>query len=143
MPKNKPEEPKETALTLFQPSTALNKLANPELQQALAKYQVREAPGLAPQWKPEKPGEFIIGTVSSVRDQKTDFGEATIVTINTPDGQKAVFLSADLRLKLANAEPGQAYVIQFDGWMKKAENPKLLNDMKIYTVIEVMPPENQ
>ena len=126
------------ALTLFQPSTALRKLP-PKLQEALSKYRTREAAGVAPQWKPVKEGEFLIGTVSSIRDVETEFGQSIVVTFNTPDGPQAIFLGADLKVKLADAQKDQAYVITYDGKMTKAENPKLKNDMKKFTVIEIMP----
>lgn len=132
------EKPTETAVTLFQPNTALKRL-DPKLQEALSKYRTRESIGVAPQWKPENPGDFIVGSVTNVRVVDTDFGESTIVTFETTDGPKAVFLSADLKIKLGHAQPGQAYVVQFDGWMRKSTNGNLRNDMKIYTVIEVLP----
>lgn len=141
-PKAKPEEMEDSgAMTIFKPNTAVSKLP-PALQKALSNFRVREAAGFAPQWKPTKPGEFIVGTVMSYREGvETEFGPATVVTFQTQDGPRAVFLSTELRRKLEDAPKGSAWVIQYDGKQTKAENPKLKNDMKTFTVIEVLPPE--
>lgn len=132
------EETEETALTIFQPNTALAKLP-PVLQKALEKFRIREAAGFAPQWKPKTPGEYLVGTILSVRETETEFGMATVVTMQSQQGQAAVFLSTELKMKLEGARPGQHYVIQFDGMETKKDNPKLKNDMKKWTVIEVDP----
>lgn len=129
------------ALTIFKPNTAVSKLPA-HLQAALSKFRTREAAGFAPQWKPEKPGEFILGTVMSYREGvETEFGPATVVTFQTQDGPKAVFLSTELKRKLEDAPKGSAWVIQYEGKQLKKDNPKLKNDMKTFTVIEVLPPE--
>jgi hypothetical protein len=133
-----PVAPEETALTVFQPNTALKKLP-PMLQEALKKFKVREAAGFAPQWKPKDPGEYLVGTILSVREAETEFGLATIVTMQSQQGQLAIFLGTELKMKLEGAQSGQHYVIQFDGMETKKQNPKLKNDMKKWTVIEVDP----
>ncbi len=111
----------------------------PVIQQALSKYKLREAAGFAPQWKPKNPGEFLVGTILSVRDAETEFGIATVVTMQSQQGQAAIFLGTELRMKLEGCRPGQHYVIQYDGLESKKDNPKLKNDMKKWTVIEVDP----
>lgn len=129
------------ALTIFQPNTALSKLP-PALQEALKKYRVREAAGFAPQWKPVKSGEFLVGSIMSVRhDVETEFGMAIVVTMQTQQGPTAIFLGRELQMKLEGAQKGQHYVIQYDGIESKKDNPKLKNDMKKFTVIEVLAPE--
>ncbi len=130
--------PEETALAIFQPNTALSKLT-PALQEALKKFKVREAAGFAPQWKPTKPGDYLVGTILSIRDVETDFGTGTVVTMQSQIGHAAVFLGTELKVKLDGARPGQHYVLQYDGLELKANNPKLKKDMKKWTVIEVDP----
>lgn len=128
-----------TALTVMQRGTSIQKLP-PALQQKLARFQMREAAGFAPQWKPSKIGDYLLGRILSIRNTKTQFGEATVVTLLCEDGQqRAIFLGTDLKTKLNGAEKDQVYVIQFDGEETKKENPRLKNNMKKWSVIEVLP----
>lgn len=137
-PSVEPSSTDETGIVIFNPRQGLSKLP-PGLQKALAKYRTREAVGVAPTWEPEV-GEYLVGTISDIRDVTTKFGETVVVTFMTPDrGPLAVWLTADLKTKLQTAEKNQAYVITFDGWLTKKEKPSLMNDMKLFTVIEVLP----
>lgn len=140
----KNEEPddinnEETAITVLQRGTSIQKLP-PALQQKLARFRTREAAGFAPQWKPVKVGDYLLGRIMSIRNTETQFGGATVVTLLCEDGQqKAIFLGRELKMKLAEAEKDQVYVIQYDGIETKKENPRLKNDMKKFSVIEVLP----
>lgn len=129
----------DTALAVIQKGTSVQKLP-PALQQKLARYQMREAAGFAPQWKPTKVGDYLLGKILAIRGTETQYGNATVITLLCDDGvQRAIFLGRELLVKLNDAVTGQVYVIQYDGIESKKDNPRLKNDMKKFSVIEVMP----
>lgn len=112
---------------------------SPDLQQALKAYDTRELVGVAPQWKAEKEGDFIVGTVIGVRESVGKF-DGTALVMDTLEGPRSVFLNGDMRVKLGEDEEkllGKNLVIQFMGWMYKKENPALVDDMKVYKVLQV------
>ena len=116
-----------------------------ELQEALKQYDTREIVGVAPQWKAEKPGDFIVGSVIGVRNEVGKF-DGTALVMDTVDGVKSVFLNGDMRVKLGEDEEkliGKNLVIQFMGMMYKKENPALVDDMKVYKILEVKPKSRQ
>lgn len=127
------------ALTLFQPKTPASKLPA-AVQGILKNLRTREQPGFAPQWKPEKKGEFLLGRVLSLRQVLTEFGETVVLTFQCHDGEiVSIFPGVDLRMKLAGAAPDQVYCITYEGIVTKKDNPRLKNNMKQYTVVEVLP----
>jgi hypothetical protein len=142
-PESEPEVSETQALTVFHQGTAVQKLP-PALQQKLARFRMREAAGFAEQWKPTKQGDYLLGKILSIREVETQFGQTSVITLLCEDGkQRAIFPGTDLRTKLNGARQDQVYVIQFDGVETKKENPRLKNDMKKYSVIEVLPDGRQ
>lgn len=128
----------EEALVLF------NK-GNSTLPAAVAKaveragFKTKERAGVAPTWKPSKPGEYVCGEILAVRDGVGEFG-GTVVVVNDLHGIVSVWLGADLKTKLAGAvKEGQVYCIVYQGKLSKKDNPKLKNDMHQYNVVEILP----
>lgn len=104
-------------------------------------------------WPHDTEGDYIIGTIIGARDAG-QFGSRIItieskVTGNENSGEwnaeekfHSLWLTQDLETKL-NAEEdgllGRHVFIRFDGWLTQADNPRLKNDMKLYTVQEFNP----
>ncbi len=112
------------------------------IQKAIERQGLRtlEKAGVAPTWKPTKPSEYLVGDVLAVRPDVGEFG-GTVVVINTPEGPQSVWLGADLKTKMSDVRVGQVYCIVYDGILTKKDNPKLKNDMRLYKVVEILPPE--
>lgn len=123
------------------------------VQKALQGYEVKKKAGMEPIWPHEEPGDYIIGTIVGARNAG-QFGSKIItiesrVTGNENSGHYkmeerfySLWLTTDLETKL-NAEEdgltGRRVQIRFDGWLTQADNPRLKNDMKLYTVQEFNP----
>ena len=152
-PKNpKPEnldDEQSTAIVLQSGNGSLARLPQ-AVQNALKGYEIKKKPGFEPLWPHDDVGEYIIGTILSARDAG-QFG-SRIITIeakvtgneNTGDWKAeerfySLWLTSDLEAKL-NAEEdglvGRNVFIRFDGYLTKEDNPRLKNDMKLYTVQE-------
>lgn len=138
---NEKEEPKE-ALVLFNKGTStLPAAVQRQIDRMGLKLKTRELPGVEPSWKPTKPGEYVIGEVLAVRDGVGEFG-GTVVVISAQGGPVSVWLGADLKTKMGtNVRIGQVYCIQYMGELKKADNPKLKNNMKQFQVSEILKDE--
>lgn len=134
MAKQKNEE---TALTVFRKETDLSGLPE-QIRKALSKFNVKTKHGIAPTWNPTKEGEFILGTVSSLRKGVGKY-QSDVITLDTVGGPFAIWISADLKTKLGEDPVGKHLVIQFQGKLQKKDNPSLANDMKLYHVMEVEP----
>jgi hypothetical protein len=64
------------------------------------------------------------------------------VVLAAQGGPVSVWLGADLKTKMGtNVRIGQVYCIQYMGELKKADNPKLKNNMKQFQVSEIMKDE--
>lgn len=137
MAKNKESEESQALVFTGRTATALDSLP-PAVKAALSRYRTREAVGVAPTWKPEKEGEFLIGQV--VTEKSAGKFNGTVLGMMTPEGPRSVWLNADLRIKMGSDSTlvGKNFVIQFEGWLRKADNPAIKNDMRVYKVIEVM-----
>lgn len=128
------------ALVLFNKGTAALPAA---IQRQIDRMglKTRERAGVAPSWKPTKPGEYVAGEVLAVRENVGEYA-GTVVVISTPDGPVSVWLGADLKVKMGtNLRIGQVYCIVYQGKLKKSDNPKLKNDMNQFTVAEIIPGE--
>lgn len=102
--------------------------------------KTRELAGVAPSWKPEDPGTYIIGEVIAIRENLGEFAGSCIVLM-TDKGPQSVWLGADLKTKLGQSvRVGQYYCIVYDGKLAKKDNPKLKNDMHLYKVVELLDP---
>ena len=133
-----PEESKELIVLNRATSADLSDMPA-ELQEALRQYETREIVGVTKQWKAEKEGDYIAGSVIGVRTGIGKFG-GTAMIMDTIAGPLAVFLNGDMRVKLGEDEDrliGKNLVIIFMGMMFKKENPKLVDDMKVYKVLQV------
>lgn len=139
MPKDQTtEKDNNEALVLFNKGTSTLPAAIQKQIDRLG-LKTREKAGVAPSWKPTKPGEYVAGEVLAVRDGVGEFA-GTVVVMNTPDGPVSVWLGADLKTKLGgNVKEGQVYCIQYMGKLKKTDNPKLKNDMHQFQVVEIIP----
>jgi hypothetical protein len=138
--KDKKEESKDLVVINRATSADLTDLS-PELQAALKAYDTREIVGVTKQWKAENPGDYIVGSVIGVRNNIGKF-DGTAMIMDTVDGPRAVFLNGDMRVKLGEDEEkliGKNLVIQYMGMMYKKENPALVDDMKVYKVLQVTP----
>lgn len=135
------------------PNTEVAKTENPmanlpaDVQKALAKFQLRERVGVAPQWKPENADDFLIGRV--VGAGQAGKYDSIFLTFNTPDGVQTVWMNGDLKMKLAKSVDegvkliGKDFLVLFKGWLTVAENPRLANDMREYLVMEVLGPQSE
>lgn len=136
----KPKEESSDALVLFNKGTStLPSAVQRQIERSGLRLKTRELPGVEPSWKPTKAGEYVIGEVLVVR---TDVGEfqGTVVVLAAQGGPVSVWLGADLKTKMgSNIRTGQVYCIQYMGELKKADNPKLKNNMKQFQVVEILP----
>ncbi len=135
------EDLNDLAIAVFDAKSVDLSTLPPDIQRALKEFEVRELIGIAPSWKPEKPGEFLLGTVENARDNIGEFS-STVLTMRTIDGPKAVWLSTDMTLKLGeNVDRmlGRSFVIQFEGWLTRAAMPRLKKDMRTFRIFEVGP----
>lgn len=108
----------------------------PHIQHALARFKTKERVGVAPTWKPTAEGECIVGSVTAAK--VAGKYKSTVITLETPDGPRAVWLNADMKLKLGDsALVGLNLLIQFEGWLTKEQNPNIKKDMRLFRVIEV------
>lgn len=121
-----------------------------KVREALEAYGAKERVGIAKTWEPEE-GDYVIGEITAAR-QASQY-QNWIITIEvvcsgsihtqeyaTKVHYVGVWLNADLELKLNKEElglTGRRIYLQFDGWLTKEENPRLKNDMKLYTVHEM------
>ena len=102
--------------------------------------KTREMAGVAPSWKPQDAGTYIIGEVVAIRENLGEFAGSCVVLM-TQDGPQSVWLGADLKTKLGQSvRVGQVYCIVYDGKLSKKDNPKLKNDMHLYKVVELLEP---
>lgn len=136
--KNQPEDenPNES-LVLFNKGTSTLPAA---VQRAIerAGLHTREAPGIAPSWKPTKAGEYVAGEVLAIREGVGEFA-GTVIVISTPTGPTSVWLSTDLKTKIGNTvRVGQVYCIVYMGKLLKKDNPKLKKDMHQFQVAEIL-----
>ena len=137
--KNNQQEPdnNDGGIVVFNRNVDLKGLP-PHIQQALARFKTRERAGVAPTWKPKEEGEFIVGSV--VGAKIAGKYKSTVITLETPEGPRAVWLNADMKLKLGNEASemiGLNLLIQFEGWLRQADNPNIKKDMRMFRVIEV------
>ncbi len=110
------------------------------------KVEVREIPGVAPDWKPVNPGDFILGRCVDIREvdtrftktdgngNKTNVGHCAVFETAIPGGFRTVWLGADLRIKIKNAI-GAVFSIEYIGSQDIGKG----NPMKQYRVCEVLP----
>lgn len=140
MPNEKQNEQSNEALVLFNKGTAtLPAAVQRAIDRSGLKLKTREKAGVAPSWKPTKPGEYVFGEVLAVREGVGEFA-GTVVVISSPDGPVSVWLGADLKTKLGgDVREGKVYCIQYMGKLKKTDNPKLKNDMHQFQVAEILP----
>lgn len=134
------EKPKEESLVVFNRGNVSGLPA--AVQKAIERsgIKAREVAGIAPTWKPEDPGTYIIGEVAAIREGVGEFGSDLVVLL-TDKGPQTVWLGADLKTKLGQSvKVGQFYCIVYDGKLSKKDNPKLKNDMKLYKVVELLDP---
>ena len=142
-----------TAIVLQSGTGNLSKLPA-AVQKALSGYEVKRKAGFEPLWIHENEGDYIIGTIISARNagqygRRIITMEAKVIgNEKTQEWEalqqqfRSLWLTADLETKL-NAEEdgltGRHVFIRFDGMLTKEENPRLKNDMKLYTVQEFNP----
>ena len=141
MANEKPNEPNNNeALVLFNKGTStLPAAVQRQIDRMGLKLKTRELPGVEPSWKPTKAGEYVIGEVLAIRPGVGEFG-GTVIVLAAQGGPVSVWLGADLKTKMgSNVRLGQIYCIQFMGKLKKADNPKLKNDMNQFQVAEIIP----
>jgi len=133
-------EDNKEALVLFNKGTStLPAAVQKQIDKMGLKLKTRELPGVEPSWKPLKAGEYVIGEILAIREGVGEFG-GTVVVMNAQGGPVSVWLGADLKTKMgSNIRIGQVYCIQYMGELKKADNPKLKNNMKQFQVVELLP----
>lgn len=125
-----------TSLVLFGQETGL---LPEELRERLGGMELREIPGFAPQWKPSKAGDFLLGQIRSVRHDVGKY-HATVVTMQTAAGFRSVFLGADLKMKFLDGQDlrGRVFSLSYEGETKTAGDEK--KAMRQYRVIEILAP---
>ena len=114
----------------------------PELADALAGYNVTEAPGVAPDWKPQNPGDYIVGQIIDYKAGIGKYGGDVIaLTGKTMPGDTvgifSVWLAGDLAVKITKEWVDRVVVIYFERIVTQAENKRLQGDMRQYKVYEV------
>lgn len=144
----KPDPPTETTggtMVLFGGTVSM---LPEELQEMglAGKVEVREVPGVVPDWKPVQKGDFLFGRCVDIREVETRFskrgpdgvltnpGLCAVFETSVPGGFRTVWLGADLRIKLANALD-KVYTITFVATKDTGKG----NPLKIYQVMEVIP----
>jgi hypothetical protein len=142
-----------SALVLF--GEALPASMPTALAEAIKKngLATRTLSGFAPLWKPAKEGDSIMGVCSGLRLNAGKYKDGkyggSVLTLNGPQGEAAVFLGADLATKFGydpvtkdfrDSPIGRFYYIRFLG-LRKVEGQA--NPMKEYLVQEVMPPKSE
>ena len=146
-----------SALTLFDPTPAQYSGLPAHVRTALQKYKTRDLTGIAPDWRPETPDAFILGTIIAERlagkhskaFQEKHPGQANVVVIQTIDGPYSLWFGADLALKFQGRASllGANVVVVFKGYSRKVEGKGWVdvttqvrdkNDMRNYQVTEVI-----
>jgi hypothetical protein len=149
-PEPKPQPQPENALVLF---GGTMRMLPKELEEMglTGKITVREIPGVPQNWKPVNVGDFLLGRVVAEREMEFQDSQgpgqpprirtAKVLVFDTavPGGFRSVWLGADLRIKLQNAE-GKVYQITYQGEVNVGRNARL-NAMRSYQVFEIQPKE--
>lgn len=122
---------------LYRKAKAMEGLS-PEVQEALADFDIQELVGIAPQWKPEAEGDWLAGRIISEKHGVGKY-KGSVLTIESNRGTLSIWMGRDCQIKMGSAPAtGRNFVFQYEGWLRKEQMPSLANDMRVYKVIEVL-----
>jgi hypothetical protein len=87
-------------------------------------------------WKPENPGEFMVGRLNQIDANVGDF-DSTMLRFTDPNGDEiAVWQRGTLKTRISNAHVGEFLMIEFAGTeppKKRGQDPMNLFDVYLLT----------